>query len=50
MIVREDKMSAQNLFEFFKKVLGGKSEHQRAGYFLTGSSGNRKPAPQKQTS
>jgi len=28
---------------------GGKSEHQRAGYFLTGSSGNGEIAPQKQT-
>lgn len=27
----------------------GKSEHQRAGYFLTGSSGDGELAPQKQT-
>jgi len=30
-------------------VLGGKSEHQRVGYFLTGSPGNGEIAPQKQT-
>jgi len=28
---------------------GGKSEHHRAGYFPTGSPGNGKLAPQKQT-
>jgi len=27
----------------------GKSGHQRAEYFLTGSSGDGEPAPQKQT-
>ncbi len=30
-------------------LMGGKSEHHMAGYFLTESPGDRKPAPQKQT-
>jgi len=41
-LCQEEKISASN----FRR---GTSEHHRVGYFLTGSLGNKKPAPQKQT-
>ena len=33
----------------FEQQTRGKSEHHRAGYFLTGSFGDEELAPQKQT-